>query len=175
MNGDSAKAGESLVLVGEITAPFGIRGQLKMRPLMEKPEALTKLPGVRLRFPNSREEMRRVSAVQMQQNAALVSLDGVDDRDAAEMFRNVSVFIRQDELPPLEPDAYYESQLLGLRVETESGRGLGRIAKVHFYPANDVYETDIALIPAIADVVVQVDLAGGRLLVRDVPGLRKDE
>jgi len=175
MNGDSAKAGESLVLVGEITVPFGILGQVKMRPLMENPQALTKLPGARLRFPNGREETRRVSAVRMHQDAALVSLEGVDDRNAAETLRGVSVLIQQDELPPLEPDAYYESQLLGLRVETESGRDLGRIKKVHFYPANDVYETDVALIPAIADVVVQVDLAEGRLLVRDLPGLRKDE
>jgi 16S rRNA processing protein RimM len=175
MNGDSAKTGESLVLVGEITVPFGIRGQVKMRPLMENPQALTKLPGVRLRFPNGREETRRVSAVRMNQGAAVVSLEGVDDRTAAEGFRNVAVLIRQDELPPLEPDAYYESQLLGLRVQTESGRDLGRIEKVHFYPANDVYETEIALIPAIADVVVQVDLANSLLLVRDMPGLRKDE
>jgi 16S rRNA processing protein RimM len=175
MDGDGAKAGESLVLIGEITAPFGIRGQVKMRPLMERPQVLAMLPGVRLRFPNGHEETRRVSAVRMHQDVALITLEGADDRNAAEALRNANVLIRADELPSLEPDAYYEGQLLGLRVETESGRDLGRIEKVHFYPANDVYETDVALIPAVADMVVAVDLAGGRLLVRDVPGLRKDE
>ena len=56
---------DPLMLVGEITAPFGIRGQLKMRPLMEQPQALTKLPTVVLRYPgaNSREERRRMTGV----------------------------------------------------------------------------------------------------------------
>jgi 16S rRNA processing protein RimM len=175
MDGDGAKAGESLVLVGEITAPFGIRGQVKMRLLMEKPQALAKLPGVRLRFPGGREETRRVSAVHLHQDMAVITFADAEDRNAADALRNAQVLIRDDELPPLDPDTYYETQLLGLRVETEAGRDLGRIEKVLFYPANDVYETDVAMIPAVADVVVEVDIAGGRLVVRDVPGLRKDE
>jgi 16S rRNA processing protein RimM len=175
MDDDSAKAGESLVLVGEITAPFGIRGQVKMHPLIEKPQVLAKLPHVLLRFPSGREETRQIGAVRMHQHVAVVTFVGTEDRNGADSLRNAQVFIREDELPPLEKDAYYESQLLGLRVETESGRDLGRIERVLFYPANDVYETDVAMIPAIEDVVVQVDIAGGRLLVRDIPGLRKDE
>jgi 16S rRNA processing protein RimM len=175
---ESAKESEDtdpLVLVGEITAPFGIRGQVKMRPLIEQPKALAKLPSVRLRYPGGREESRRVSEARPHQGAAVLTLEGIGDRDASELLRDVLVFIRRSELPPLGDDAYYEGQLVGLRVVTESGRDLGAIEQVLFGPANDVYETADALIPAVGDVVVEVDLPGGRMVVRDIPGLRKDE
>jgi ribosomal 30S subunit maturation factor RimM len=64
----------------------------------------------------------------------------------------------------------------GLQVLTESGQDLGPITHVLFGPANDVYETPLALIPAVeGEFVVSVDLPARRLIVRDVPGLRKDE
>jgi 16S rRNA processing protein RimM len=99
----------------------------------------------------------------------------ITDRDAAETLRGGLLLIPKSDLPPLEPDAYYEGQLLGLQVVTESGRDLGSVEQVHFYPANDVYETPVAMIPAVESVIVKVDLDAGRILVRDMAGLRKDE
>jgi 16S rRNA processing protein RimM len=171
--GQSAE--EGLVLVGEITAPHGVRGQVKMQPLMEKPESLAALPAVRLRFADGREEKRRITAAQKHQKQVLLRVAGVPDRDAAETLRGAQVLIRRDQLPVLEPDAYYESDLIGLDVVTEGGQDLGRIEKIHYNPAaNDVYETPLALIPAVDAVVASVDLSARRVRVRDIPGLRKD-
>jgi 16S rRNA processing protein RimM len=171
-----AETNEDRVLVGEITAPFGVRGEVKMRPLMDRPETLAKLPSVWLRFGDGREEKRRVTAARNHKGHALLTLVGVADMDAAETLRGAEVFIRRDQLPVLPPDAFYESDLIGLAVVTESGRDLGTIERVHFNPAaNDVYETEVALIPAVEAVVLQVNLAARRLLVREMPGLRKDE
>lgn len=168
---------DPVVLVGEISAPFGVRGEVKMRPLMDDPEALKDLPGVRLRFPggSGREETRRINGVRLHKHDALLSFEGIETMDDAETLRGVKVFILRSQLPPLEEDAYYADDLVGLQVVTESGRDLGQIEQVHFYPANDVYETPVALIPAVEDIVVEVDLEAGRVLVRDIPGLRKDE
>lgn len=163
------------VLVGEITAPFGIRGQVKMRPLMDKPETLAKLPGVLLRYAGGREVAHKISEVRRHQEVVVLTFAGITDRDAAETLRGGLLLIPKSDLPPLEPDAYYEGQLLGLQVVTESGVDLGLVTQVHFYPANDVYETPVAMIPAVESVIVQVDLSGGRLVVRDIVGLRKDE
>lgn len=169
---------DPVVLVGEISAPFGVRGQVKMRPLMEKPETLAGLPAVTLRLRGAaREEIRRriLTARLHKTQTVLLSVEGVDSIEAADPLRGAEVLIRRSELPPLEPDAYYEDDLVGLSVVTESGRDLGVIEKVLFYPANDVYETPVALIPAVESVVVSVDVAAGRVLVRDMVGLRKDE
>lgn len=170
----SDSAGEKLVLIGEITAPFGVRGEVKMRPLLDNPRALAKRT-VHIRFPDGREENRRITAVRMHQDAALIQLDGVTDRNATELLRGVDLFLREKDLPPLPAGEYYQHQLLGLQVVTDAGRDLGPIELVHFYPANDVYETPIALIPAVeGEFIVSVDLEAGKMVVRDVSGLEKE-
>lgn len=176
MNSDDHKEPDSLVLVGEITAPFGVRGELKMRPLLSRVEELPKISGgVHLRYPGGREETRRMTGARQHQEVALVTFERVPDRDAADLLRNVQVLVRREELPPLPEGEYYEQDLLGLQVVTDAGRDLGAIEQVHYYPANDVYETAEAMIPAVEEFVVEVNLAERRLVVRDVPGLRKDE
>jgi 16S rRNA processing protein RimM len=164
-----------MVLVGTIAAPHGVRGQVKIRPLMERPETLARLPGVLVHFADGKQRTVRVSDVRRHGDAILLTFADVPDRNAAEALRDASLYIRESELPPLEPDAYYATQLVGLGVVTDTGRDLGAITEVHFYPANDVYETDRALIPAVGSIVLSVDLAERRVVVRDMPGLCKDE
>jgi len=172
----SSSADDPLVLVGEINAPFGILGQMKLRPLMGKPQVLAKLPAVVLHHPDGRDEHRRILKVHPHNSGAVViTVEGVAERNGAEALRGVQIFIRRVELPPLDDDEYYESELVGLQVVTESGRDLGTIEEVLFYPANDVYQTAVAMIPAVGDIVVKVDVAAGTVLVRDIPGLRTDE
>jgi 16S rRNA processing protein RimM len=165
----------SLVLIGEITAPFGVRGEVKVAPLLDDPAYLKRLPGVILQWDGGVTETRRVLSVRRHQDACVMTFEGITDRNGAERLRGARLFLRPDELPGLEADTYYEWQLVGLRVVTESGKDLGKIEKVHFYPANDVYETPVALIPAVGDIVIEVALDRGEMRVRDIPGLRKDE
>jgi 16S rRNA processing protein RimM len=167
-------AGHKLVLVGKLTAPFGVRGEIKMRPFMENPKALAKLPQVCLKHGDGSTEYRKVLSVRMHLEAALVTFADTTDRNQVELLRDAEVYIRQEELPPLPPGEYYQHQLLGLRVLTDAGRDLGTIEQVHFYPANDVYETADAMIPAIEnEFILAVDLVAGTMTVRDVPGLEK--
>jgi 16S rRNA processing protein RimM len=177
---------DPMVLVGEITAAFGIRGEVKMLPLIDDPKHLLKLPTVLFRWQKKSatgtaqagplERSLKVKSLRRHQGAALLTVEGVIDRNDAETFPGAEMFIRRSELPALGEDTYYEADLVGMSVVTESGKSLGSIVRVHFIPnANDVYETEVAMIPAIGDVVVQVDLASKQVLVRDIPGLRKDD
>ena len=104
----------------------------------------------------------------------LIALEGMD-RTEAEGMRGVGVFLKRSEFPPLGEGAWYEWQLLGLSVVTESGKSLGKIERVLYLPANDVYETEVALIPAIESVLVSVNLEKSEMVVKDISGLRKDE
>jgi 16S rRNA processing protein RimM len=80
-----------------------------------------------------------------------------------------------EEAMPLGEDEYYVYQIVGLDVWTAEGEYLGRISEVLFTGANDVYvvqgEKGEILIPAIEDVVLEVDLDGGRLTVELMEGL----
>jgi len=80
--------------------------------------------------------------------------------------RGATLAIPCAELPPPEPDAYYVFQLVGLEVEEEGGRLLGRVQDVSEYPANDVLELDTGLaLPLVEACVRQVDLESGRIVV----------
>jgi 16S rRNA processing protein RimM len=82
--------------------------------------------------------------------------------------RGVELAVARDTLPALasEEGEYYVFQLVGLRVEEEGGRVLGRVRDVLEYPANDVLELDSgASLPLVEACVRQVDLSGGRIVV----------
>jgi 16S rRNA processing protein RimM len=80
--------------------------------------------------------------------------------------RGTELALERASLPGLEDDEFYVFQLVGLRVEEEGGRVLGRVRDVLEYPANDVLELDSgASLPLVEACVRQVDVAGGRLVV----------
>jgi 16S rRNA processing protein RimM len=87
----------------------------------------------------------------------------------------MDVQIPLQEAMPLGPGEYYEHQILGLAVWTEDGDPLGAIEEVLLTGSNAVYVTHgprgEVLIPALEDVVREVDLEAGRMIVRLPPGL----
>jgi 16S rRNA processing protein RimM len=80
--------------------------------------------------------------------------------------RGATLAVPRTELPEPADDAYYVFQLVGLTVEEEGGRPLGRVADVLEYPANDVLELDSGVaLPLVEACVRQVDLEAGRIVV----------
>jgi 16S rRNA processing protein RimM len=85
------------------------------------------------------------------------------DREVA---RGAGLAVPRDELPPTGEDEYYEFQLIGLAVEEEGGRSLGRVVALHPGPANDALELEGGLLlPLVAACVQEVDLDAGRIQV----------
>ena len=101
----------------------------------------------------------------------VVKLRGVDNRTLAELFRGRYLEVPDQAMRPLEPGRFYHRQVVGLAVVTQSGERVGVIEEVLERPANDVWvsrEGQVEhLIPATKDAVVEVDLAGGRVVVAD--------
>lgn len=80
--------------------------------------------------------------------------------------RGTTLAVPRDELPPPAPGSYYVFQLVGLEVEEEGGRALGRVADVTPGVANDVLELESGLVlPLVEDCVREVDLEAGRIIV----------
>ena len=102
--------------------------------------------------------------------------DGVRDRTHADSLRGRTFVVPVSWLPDLADDQYWPHELDGADVVTESGRSLGAIVDVIANPANDLWvarDQDGAetMIPAIRQVIVDVDVGAKRVIVRDVPGL----
>jgi 16S rRNA processing protein RimM len=106
----------------------------------------------------------------------LVRFVEVADRTGAENLIGSRIFVPDDRRPPLDADEYFVNDLIGLDVVTEAGRKLGAVTEVLANPANDVYQTDLgAMVPAVKEFVVKIDLRGKRIVVRDIAGLMPDE
>jgi 16S rRNA processing protein RimM len=125
----------------------------------------------RLVYVGENHEEHKLGSVRPADKTLLVTLSGFKTPEDAARFRNSYVYTRVEELPELPPGEYYHHQLVGLAVVNESGQPLGELVEVLQTGANDVYvvRTDSGgelLFPAIAEVVLAVDLERQEMRVR---------
>jgi 16S rRNA processing protein RimM len=158
--------------IGRIVRPWGVRGEVKVEILTDWPERFALLEYVYL---GEEAVPYRLERFRLHQGYALLKLAGCDDRNAAESLRGQVVQVPREKAILLDEGEYYVYQIEGLEVWTDEGEFLGRVVEVLFTGSNEVYVVrglrGEVLIPAIADVVLEVDLEGGRLVVRLVDGL----
>ena len=155
------------IRVGQVTAPFGIGGAVKVFPLTDFEDRFE--PGSELLLGGER---RRVEWWKPGRPTVTVKLTGIDSRALAELHRGSYLEVPAEAVRPLAEGAFYHHQLVGLPVFTVSGREVGEITSVLARPANDVWvvaATDGAehLLPATRDAVAGVDLVARRVTVQD--------
>ena len=160
------------LVVGFVRAPHGVRGELRVQVLTDFPDRFSPKSEVWLGDP---PERHIVLKARFQKDDVLLQLDGLDDRNSVERFRGSELLAPDDRAMPLPENTYYIHEIVGLEVWTDAGDRLGKVVEVLSLPANDVYVVDSPqgdiLLPAIADVVLNIDLAAGRMTVHLLPGL----
>ncbi|MBE3590265.1 MAG: 16S rRNA processing protein RimM [Firmicutes bacterium] len=159
------------VSVGEVVAPHGIRGDVRLRPETDFPE---RFPGRRVRLGMEGPWRRILDARPHRGGLWILRLEGVSSREAAEALRGARLWVATAELPTLPAGRYYHHELIGLAVRTVDGRDLGRLAEILRTGANDVFVVrgplGEVLLPALRSVVASVDLAAGAMTVAPPPG-----
>lgn len=175
---DPQPARPRYLLLGEILRPHGVRGEVRMRVLTEFPERITALEAVYVGTGPASPDVRpyRVKHMRMHQAYGLLKLDGVDDRNQAELLRDLFVMVPLEHAVPLEEGEFYLFQLIGLQVQTAEGEALGVLRDVIETGANDVYVVDSPahgeiLLPAIQDVIERIDIPAGVMIVNLIEGL----
>jgi 16S rRNA processing protein RimM len=144
-----------LVPVGRVGKPHGLDGSFFVDGASEREGVFA--TGAELLVGG--EPAQVVSSRRGAGGRPVIKLDRAADRGA-------ELAVERASLPGLESDEFYVFQLVGLRVEEEGGRLLGRVRDVLEYPANDVLELDSgASLPLVEACVRQVDLSGGRIVV----------
>ncbi|MHB1145092.1 MAG: ribosome maturation factor RimM [Thiobacillus sp.] len=155
------------VVMGRIAAPFGIKGWVKVQPFSEDPGTLMDFESWRVGR-GEQQTHYSVETVQDHGKALVAKLAGIDDRDAAYALRGQEISVAKSALPPPEENAFYWSDLIGLKVVNRQGVELGRVDSLMESGANDllvVKGTRDHLIPFIAAFVGKVDPAGGTIEV----------
>ncbi len=165
---------DDFLLVGTIGLPFGIKGQVKLHTITSRPEHLLRLKTVFLGDARAATALRRVA--EHKHAVMILTLAGVEDRNAADELRGTEVYIRQQDAAPLDEDEYFLHDLPGLQVETTAGELIGTVKEVLETGANDVLvvarpEGGEVLLPMIRDVVKSMDLAAKRLVIEPLEGL----
>jgi 16S rRNA processing protein RimM len=143
-----------LVRIGQVGKPHGLDGSFFVEQASEDPERFTRDSTLHVDG-----EPAKVVASKRSRGRPVIRLD----REAP---RGAELAVPREELPPPGEDEYYEFQLVGLTVEEEGGRPLGRVSAVLPGPANDVLELDSGLLlPLVGACVQQVDLDAARILI----------
>lgn len=169
------------LMVGEIVAPFGIKGEAKVRLTTDFPDRFARLRQVCLRLPDGVSRLYDVESARFHKEQILLKLKGVERIEDVEPLRMAQVLIRAGEAVRLPANEFYIHDLVGCEVVTQAGKTLGKLTGVlrGDARANDIYVIGEGkaelLLPAVRDVVRSVDLSARRIVVSPTPGLLPDE
>ena len=161
------------LVVGQLGKPHGVRGEISFRILTDFPDRLA--PG-KVVYVGDDKTVYTLQNVRGGGERLIFSLEGFGDRDHAALLRNELVYVRSDEIPDLDDGDFYYHDLIGLRVITDDGRELGTLEEIIDTGANDVFlviaeDGSELLLPAIDDVVLDIDLDEETILVHMIDGL----
>jgi len=161
-----------MVVLGRITAPYGVKGWLRLHPFGDDPASWSAMKRWWLGRDDSDFSGWRAWSLQVlrpQGKGWIVKLVGIDDRTAAEACVGEFVGAPRGELPATGPDEYYWADLVGLAVVNERQEALGRVSELIESGAHAVMvvkdgETE-RLLPFVGQVVKDVDVPGGTVRV----------
>ncbi len=164
------------LVVGRILAPWGVRGEVRAEILTQFPERFAVLQEITV---GEEHRVYRLQSARLHKGNVVLKLEGVDSPEEAAGLRDELLYVPVSEAMPLEEHEYYHHQILGLDVYTTGGEYLGTVSEILETGSNDVYVVEQRgreiLIPALADVVQEVDLERQRLIVTLPPGLIDEE
>lgn len=170
---------EDWVPLAVVGRPHGVRGELRVHPFNKDSELLLDLDEVLVKFVEGERkgEAHEVSidGAREGNDALLIKLHAVDDRDAAEELRGAHLCAKRGDFPPLEEGEFYACDIEGADVVDASGAAVGKVQSFSSYPSVDIlvvatthgrYE-----IPLVDQFVDRIDLEQGRVVIRTLEGL----
>lgn len=159
---------ENLVLLGEIGAAQGLKGEVRVRSYTEEPADIAAYGPLRNEAGTKTIEIERVRVTP---KAVIARIKGVTTREAAEALNRTKLYVSRDALPAAAEDEWYVADLIGLSAVSPEGALLGTVAAVHNFGAGDIVEIERAdggpslLVAFSDDTVPDIDIAAGRLVL----------
>jgi 16S rRNA processing protein RimM len=157
------------ITLGKITGVHGIKGEIKVMPYTQPPEAIAEYQPWHLERTHGPNQPLNVSTFRRQGEGLVVKLQGLDDRDEAKALVGGFIVIDRAQLPPLEK-GYYWADLVGLQVLSPEGVNLGKVDYLFETGSNDVLvikegSTERLIPYRLGDVVLEVNLEKGYMTV----------
>jgi 16S rRNA processing protein RimM len=164
------------ILLGVVIGAQGLKGEVKVKTFTESPERLGAYGALHAK--DGRAFVVKTARAS-KADIAIVRLDGVGDRNAAEKLKGLELFVARDALPPPDDEEFYHADLIGLAAHDAEGRVLGTVSAIHNFGAGDVISIARSdggdmILPFTRGVVPTVDVKQGFVVVA-VPEEAEDD
>jgi 16S rRNA processing protein RimM len=164
---------DALVLLGEIGAAQGLKGEVRIRSYTEEPAGITAYG------PLQDETGRKIEieSLRATPKALIARIKGVTTREAAEALGRTKLYVSRAMLPKRGEEEWYHADLVGLTAVGRDGAPLGEVVAIQNFGAGDLLELKPAsggatvLVPFTRDTVPEIDVEGGRLTLVPPEGL----
>jgi 16S rRNA processing protein RimM len=167
---------DNRLLCAKVTRTHGVRGEVKLIMFADGPEFFDGLK----RLYSKDGTAYDILSLHEHKGMLIASFEGIDTIEKAEKIKNTELYADRGDLKPLPDGRYYIADIIGLKVITDEGRFLGEIVDVLKTGSNDVYTVKAEsgkehLIPVTDEVVLDIDIEKGEVLVHLLKGLIDDE
>ena len=152
------------VVIGKISAPHGVRGEVRIVPLTDFPERFENLKTVFLEDDSKME----LESVKFSNKFIIAKFKNINSRNDIEIFNGKLLMLNRSDIPSLPEGEYYNFDIIGLEVIDDKGFKLGKITEVLKTGSNDVYVVEgkkQILVPALKKVVKEINLTDGFMKV----------
>jgi len=161
--------------IGQIVNTRGLKGEVKVNSFSEAQDRFETIDTVLLKNKSEYKEYK-IEKVSYSKNQVMLKLKGVDTIEEAEKLRNLYIYIYRSQLGELPEGTYYIADLIGLDVCLENGEKIGIVDDIFSTGSNDVYVVKDELgkqklLPAIDEVLKEIDIANGKIIVNLIEGL----
>ena len=161
--------------IGQIVNTNGLKGIVKVKPFTDDIKEFETFESIYVQKKADLIEFT-IESVRYAKNMVLIKLKGIDNIESAETLRNLYIKVKREQLPELQENTYYIVDLLECEVVTVEGEALGKMDDVFNTGSNDVYvvkneEGKQILLPAIKEVIKNVDIPNRKITVKLMEGL----
>ncbi len=173
MNKPDPATNESLLLVGVVGAARGLKGEVRVKSFTDNPADIGSYGEL---TDETGKACYKIKVTGKRKESVTARIEGVEDRTAAENVRGLKLFVRREQMPKLDEDEFYFSELVGLDAVLVDGKKWGRVVLADDFGAGPVLEVELAsgkneMVPFTLDVVPEVNLEKGLIVVVPPEGL----
>lgn len=161
------------MLLGDIGAAQGLKGEVRIRSYTEDPGRITTYGPLQ----DDQGHLVEIESLRATPKALIARIKGVTTREAAEALTGTKLYVPRSRLPEREEEEWYHAELIGLEAIGRDGVALGQVVAIHNFGAGDLLEIKptsggaTALVPFTRDTVPEIDVEGNRLTLVPPEGL----
>ena len=161
------------VLLGEIGAAQGLKGEVRIRSYTQDQAAITSYGALE----DEGGRVVEIESLRVTPKALIARVKGVTTREGAEALNGTKLYVPRDRLPEREEEEWYHAELIGLAAVDRQGEPIGTVVAIQNFGAGDLIEVKptsggaTMFLPFTRDTVPEIDVEGGRLTLVPPEGL----